>query len=449
VLVLERLSDARRHGHPVLAVVRGSAVNQDGATNGLTAPNGPSQQRVIREALKSSRLSPGQVDVVEAHGTGTKLGDPVEAQALMATYGQDRDRALLLGSVKSNFGHTQAAAGVAGVIKMVLAMRHGVVPPTLHVDAPSSHVDWSAGRVGLVTEATGWPETGEPRRAGVSSFGLSGTNAHAILEQAPTEDTEDTEDTEPRAVAERPVPVLLSGKTDEALREQAGRLATVLDAGARPADVAFSLATARTAFDRRAAVVGSSAADIAEALRAFAETGTAGSPRARTKTAFLFTGQGSQHLGMGRELSAAHPVFAAAFDEVLDRLDPGLRDVVWGTDTGTLEDTGWAQPAIFAVEVALFRLLESWGVRPDLLAGHSAGEIAAAHCAGVLSLDDACALVSARARLMARLPAGGAMVAVRAGEDEVRAELVDGVGIAAVNGPRAVVLSGTEEATRT
>ncbi len=419
VLVLERRSDAVRNGHMVLAVVRGSAVNQDGASNGLTAPNGPSQQRVIRQALVGAGLSVGDVDVVEAHGTGTSLGDPIEAQALLATYGRGRERSLLLGSVKSNIGHTQAAAGVAGVIKMVQAMRHGVVPRSLHVGVPSSHVDWESGAVELVSEAVSWPEVGRVRRAGVSSFGISGTNAHVILEQGEVE--------EERVGSGRVVPWVVSAKSPEALRGQIDLLAGVeLD----PVDVGFTLATGRALFEHRAVLVGG------------VEVGS-GSPTVG-KTAFLFAGQGSQRLGMGRELYERFPVFAAAFDEVLALLDPGLREVMWGSDAGLLDRTGWAQPALFAFEVALFRLVESWGIRPDHVVGHSIGEIAAAHVMGELSLVDACVLISARARLMQGLPVGGAMVSLRASEAEVLPLLTDRVGIAAVNGPNSVVVAGDE-----
>jgi acyl transferase domain-containing protein/NADPH:quinone reductase-like Zn-dependent oxidoreductase/NADP-dependent 3-hydroxy acid dehydrogenase YdfG/acyl carrier protein len=504
--------------------VRGSAVNQDGASNGLTAPNGPSQQRVIARALAEAGLAAGEVDAVEAHGTGTTLGDPIEAQALLATYGQGREegRPLWIGSVKSNLGHTQAAAGIAGVIKMVLALRHQELPKTLHVDRPSTHVEWSTGDAVLLTEAQPWPRNGRPRRAGVSSFGISGTNAHVILEEAPPveapiddgahsenapgevardgtpgenapgevarDDARVGDESAPAVVAggvlgARVVPWVLSGRGPAGLAGQAGRLLEFVDGkdGVGVGDVAFSLA-GRPTFEERAVVIGSLPTrerhELLDGLRALTEgkplnglvRGTAAGDE---RVAFLFTGQGAQRVGMGCELYRAFPVFRAAFDEACAYLDEylgcSLRAVVFGEETGPaggepvegsavggerpggpLDETMFTQAGLFALEVALYGLIESWGVRPHCVIGHSIGEIGAAFAAGVFSLEDACRLVAARGRLMGELPPGGAMVAVAASEQEALESLAGYAGrvaLAAVNGPTSIVLSGDEDAT--
>ncbi|WP_066370170.1 type I polyketide synthase [Herbidospora mongoliensis] len=462
ILLLERLSDARRNGRRVLAVIRGSAVNQDGASNGLTAPNGPAQEKVVEQALADSRLDTRDIDAVEAHGTGTRLGDPIEAGALLATYGQGRskDGPLWLGSVKSNIGHSQAAAGVAGMIKMVLAMRHGVLPRTLHVEDANTQFTQDvrpdhADGIRLLTSARRWFREGHPRRAGVSSFGIGGTNAHIILEEAPEQPEPPIQ---PPAVAGAPHAWLLSARTATSLREQAARLHRLVsaDPAMTPADVAHALATRRARFEHRAVIVGHDREALLARLGGHLQdewiTGTAPD---RPRLAFLFTGQGGQRAGMGRELAAASPVFAAALDEVcaaLDRyLDRPLLQVMWaepGTpDAALLNKTRYTQPALFAYEVAAYRLLESLGVTPDFVAGHSVGEFAAAHVSGVWSLADAARLIAARGRLMQALDVPGAMVAIEASVDEVRPGLTGQVGLAAVNGPASVVVSGPEEAT--
>ncbi|MET7642021.1 type I polyketide synthase [Streptomyces sp. NPDC005438] len=463
-VLVQRLSDARRDGNPVLAVIRGSAVNQDGASNGLTAPNGAAQQRVIRQALAVADLDPSEVDLLEAHGTGTKLGDPIEAQALLATYGQDRseERPLWLGSIKSNIGHTQAAAGLAGVIKSVLALRHATLPRTLHVSTPSSHVDWADGGVRLLTEQRPWPELDRPRRAGVSAFGVSGTNAHVILEQGPEPVAEPVPEAEP---TDRTLPALawtVSGATKDALAGQAERLlSTVVGRPDAPpvADVAWSLATTRAALEQRAVVVGGDHEEMTAGLLALTAgreapqvvTGTAGAPG---RIVFVFPGQGAQWVGMATELADASTVFAAKLAECEEAMgefvDWSLSEVLRGApDAPTLERVDVVQPALFAVMVSLAELWRACGIRPHAVIGHSQGEIAAAHVAGALTLRDAARVVCLRSQAITAIAGGGGMASLALAEEPARellAEYEGRISVAAVNSPGSVVVSGEAEA---
>ena len=476
LVLLERLSDARRHGHPILALIAGSAINQDGTTSQLSAPNGPAQQRVIHAALATAGLTPADIDAVEAHGTGTTLGDPIEAQALLATYGTSRPHGpLLLGSVKSNIGHTQAAAGIAGVIKMVQAITHHHLPPTLHATHPTPHIDWDPARIQLLTTGQPWnPPTGRPRRAAISSFGISGTNAHLILEQPPTPTTPagssngngTPASTSAASTAEQDTPapgiagILLwpvSAKTQDGLRAAATRLHTWLTThpDADLAHAAAALARARTHFPARAVITGTSRADLETGLTALAAGQAAanlvtGIAAADPSIAVLFPGQGAQYPGMAAGLYQASPVYAAALDQacalVTGGLEPPLRDVLLagpGTDLAArLTETAYTQPAVFAAGVATWAVLQNTGLQPAAMAGHSAGEITAACAAGALTLDQTAALITARSQAMAALPAGGAMISIAASEADITPTLTPAVSLAAVNGPAAVVISG-------
>jgi polyketide synthase 7 len=471
ILALERLSDARRNGRQVLAVIRGSAVNQDGASNGLTAPNGPAQERVIGEALASAGLTAAEVDAVEAHGTGTVLGDPIEAGALLATYGRDRDQPLWLGSLKSNLGHTQAAAGVGGVIKMTLAMRAGLLPKTLHVDRPTTKVDWDAGGVELLTEARPWQSDGRPLRAAVSSFGVSGTNAHLILEQAPADAPPATPSASAPAPSSAPAtepalpgvhPLLLSARSEPALRQSAARLRERLAAADAPGltDVAYSLATTRARFPHRAVAVGTDRESLIEALDALVEgrdcpTLASGSATAaRRRAAFLFPGFGSQWTGMALSLLERAPVFAEqmrACDEAFAPLiDFSIRAALRGApDSPSTEDLVVMQIALFAVTTSLAALWCACGVKPAAVAGHSQGEIAAVYVAGGLDLDEAALLCAVRGRTIAKLVGSGSMASAALPAAELEERLGEWQGrieVAAINGPTATVLSGETEA---
>ncbi|ONM49975.1 type I polyketide synthase, partial [Nocardia donostiensis] len=470
LVVVERLSRARELGHEVLAVIRGSAANSDGASAGLTAPNGPSQQRVIRRALANAGLSAGEVDAVEAHGTGTALGDPIEAQALIATYGQDRpaEQPLWLGSIKSNIGHTQAAAGVAGVIKMVQAMRHGVLPQTLHAEVPTSQVTWASGTVRLLTEQRPWPTGARPRRSAVSSFGISGTNAHMILEEAPPAEPGDAERAAPDGESAVPlagntVAWLVSGRDAAALGAQARRLTEYVAArpDLDPADIGWSLTSGRARFEHRAVVFGESREQLLERLPAV-ESGSpepgvvTGETRGSARTVFVFPGQGTQWVGMGRELLASSPVFAQAIDEcaavLVSQVDWSLREVLDGPSERSramLDRIDVLQPVLFSVMVALARVWQAFGVRPDAVAGHSQGEIAAAHVAGVLSLEDALRLVVTRAQIFAEeLTGAGAIASVALSQAEAERYLAayPELSLAGVNGPGGVSVAGPDDA---
>lgn len=461
VIVLQRLSDARLEGRRILAILTGSAVNQDGKSNGIMAPNPSAQIGVLENACKSARVDPLEIGYVEAHGTGTSLGDRIEAHALGMVFGRKRPGSgpLMIGSIKPNIGHLEGAAGIAGLIKAVLMVERGSLLPSGGFTEPNPAIPFTELGLRVVDELQEWPVVaGRPRRAGVSSFGFGGTNAHVIVEEAGSVGADTVSGrADVGGSGGGVVAWVISGKTASALAAQAGRLGRYVRA--RPAldvvDVGYSLVSTRSVFDHRAVVVGQTRdellAGLARVVAGRPEAGVVcGVGKPAGKTAFVFAGQGSQWLGMGSELYAAYPVFAEALDAVVDELDRHLRyplrDVIWGHDQDLLNTTEFAQPALFAVEVALYRLLMSWGVRPGLVLGHSVGELAAAHVAGALCLPDAAMLVAARGRLMQALPAGGAMFAVQAREDEVAPMLGHDVSIAAVNGPASVVISGAHDA---
>lgn len=478
IVVLKRLSDATGGGDRILGVIRGSAINHDGRAQGLTVPSGPAQEDVIRRALADARVRPSSVDYVECHGTGTPLGDVIEAQALGQAMreGRDHDKPLFIGSIKSNLGHTDAAAGVVGLLKTILAFERGKIPRSLHCEEPNPLVSWADLQMEVARVEVPWPRRATPRIAGVSSFGISGTNAHVVLHDGPEAAT---------TPAARPRPaelVVLSAESPAALQEVAARVRAHVERSPHETlgDIAFSLATTRTHHAYRVAFAGSSREALLASLDLVGRGevprgGAGGCVRASAKVAWLFTGQGAQQLGMGRAIAAEWPVFRETFESVCDVLerhmegplaragdgaavletwrDGSLRAVMWPDPSqakeGALDRTAYAQPALFAFEVALAALWQSWGVEPDLLAGHSVGEIAAAYVAGVFSLEDAARLVVARGRWMQALPEGGAMVSIAVAEDVARAAIAgqgSSVTIAAINGPESVVLSGATSA---
>ncbi|MFE2414328.1 type I polyketide synthase, partial [Kitasatospora sp. NPDC059408] len=452
-VVLKPLARALADGDPVHAVIRGSAVNSDGGTDGLTVPSPDAQAEVLRQAYGHAGVEPSAVQYVELHGTGTRVGDPVEAAALGAVLGAGRsgDAALRVGSAKTNVGHLEGAAGIVGLLKAVLSISHRELPASLNYESPNPAIPLGELGLRVQDERSAWPSPDAPLLAGVSSFGMGGTNCHVVLAEAPVTPA----DGPTRTAPDGPVSWVLSGRSPEALRGQAARLLEALRTDRRlgaadPLDIAYSLATTRTAFEHRGVVIGSDLDELTHALEQLADGEPSpnvvrGTATGSGKLAFLLSGQGSQRAGAGRELYETQPVFAEALDRVLALLEPGLRDIMFaepGTPQAELiNDTRHTQPALFALQTALYRLLESQGITPDYLLGHSIGEVTAAHLAGILNLEDATTLVSARARLMADLPREGGMIAVQATEEQILPLLNDRVSIAAINGPESLVVS--------
>lgn len=458
VVVLKRLSDALADGDNILAVIRGTAVNQDGPSSGLTAPNGPSQEAVVRAALANAGMKPADIGYIETHGTGTSLGDPIEVNALGAVFGNDRPHPLHIGSVKANIGHTVSAAGVAGLIKAVLAVQKGEIPPLLNLNQLSPYIPWADYSIDVPTEVTAWEAGGRPRAAGISSFGFSGTNAHIIIEEPPVQS-----DSSVQSQTERPVHLLtLSARTPSALRTLAAEYANQLQSGDKDLpNVAYTANIGRAKLLERLAVVASNADEASQKLSAFAngETGKVITGQAavdRPKVAFLFTGQGAQYAGMGRDLYESQPAFRAAFDECENLMSPSLGcslfELFYGSETHLLNDTRYTQPALFALEYALTQMWRAWGVEPDWVLGHSVGEYVAAVVAGVMTLADGAKLIAERGRLMSALPAGGQMAAVFVDEATVKTAIApysNEVSIAALNAPSETVISGAASALET